>query len=406
MKNLTLFLSVVLLFTFLRSNSQAIFDPDQGCAIDANNQCVPNTILTAVPFLRIAPDARAGGMGNVGLATSSDPNAMFHNTSKLAFSTHEVGVSATYSPWLRQLGLTDVYLINLATYKQIDELQTFGFNLRYFSLGDINFTDFNGNPLGRGKPHELAMNFGYARKLSSNFSAGLNVKYIRSNLATGLSVGGTEIFTANAFAADISFTYKKEFQHSELSIGSSLSNLGSGITYTRSIGRELLPSNLGVGTTYKVSLDEFNTLSFSFDMNKLLVPTPIAPRINNGTPTGGVNPEYDRDNNGTADYREKGTFEGMIESFYDGQGGFSEELNEIQFSAGLEYWYDNQFAVRTGYFHESFLKGDRKYLTVGIGINYNVFGIDLSYLVPTNNRRNPLDNTLRLSLNFNLDQKE
>lgn len=402
MKNSKLILAVVLSLSYTLSYAQ--FDPDQGCIVDVNGQCVPNTISTAVPFLGITPDARASGMGNVGLATSTDPNSMFHNSSKLAFSTHEVGVSATYSPWLQQLGLTDVFLINLAAFKQINKIQTFGFDLRYFSLGDISFTDFNGNPLGQGKPREVALTFGYARKLSSNFSAGINVKYINSNLASGLTAGGRDISSGNSFAGDISFTYKKEIKNNELTIGTSITNLGAGITYTNSTQRDRLPSNFGLGTTYKLNLDEYNSISLSFDLNKLLVPTPIAPRIVSGSPEGSINPEYDQDNNGIADFREKGTFSGIVGSFGDAQGGLSEEIKEIQYAIGLEYWYDKQFAVRTGYFHESFLKGDRKFLTVGIGINYNVFGIDLSYLVPTNNRRNPLDNTLRFSLNFNLDQ--
>lgn len=404
MKNSKLILTVVLSLSYILSYSQ--FDPDQGCVVDVNGQCVPNTILTAVPFLGITPDARASGMGNVGLATSTDANSMFHNSSKLAFSTKEVGISATYSPWLKQLGLTDVYLINLAAFKQINKIGAIGFDLRYFSLGDISFTDFNGNPLGEGKPREVALTFGYARKLSSNLSAGINGKYINSNLASGLAVGGRDISSGNSFAADVSFTYKKEIKNNDLTIGASITNLGAGITYTNSSQRDLLPSNIGLGTTYKLNLDEYNTIALSFDFNKLLVPSPISSRLSTGGAAGTPNTEYDTDGNGIADFREKGTFGGMIGSFSDAQGGFSEELSEIRYAIGLEYWYDKQFAVRTGYFHESFLKGDRKFLTVGIGINYNVFGIDLSYLVPTNNRRNPLDNTLRFSLNFNIDQSD
>ncbi len=404
MKNLKLILTVVFLsFTFF-SYSQ-FFDREVGCIVDSNMECLPNTLISAVPFLSITPDARAGGMGNVGLATSTDANAMFHNTSKLAFSTHEVGISTTYSPWLRQLGLTDVYLLNLAGYRRIDNLQTIGLDVRYFSLGDIDFTDLNGNPAGGGKPREMAISLGYARKLSSKFSAGMNAKYIYSNLASGATVGGMSIFSAQSFAADISFTYKGHIGNNDLSIATAISNLGSKVSYTNSILRDVIPSNLGLGTTYKVNIDEYNSISISLDMNKLLVPTPVSSRISNGTATGGENPEYDTNNNGLADYREKGTFEGIFESFYDAQGGLPEEMKEIQISFGLEYWYDNQFAIRTGYFHESYLKGDRKFLSVGVGVNYNVFGIDLSYLVPTNNRRNPLDNTLRFSLNFNLDQK-
>ena len=398
-----LILSVAIILIHCPLSAQAIYDPDQHCSVDANDICVPNTILSAVPFLAIIPDARSAGMGDTGIATSADPNAMFHNASKLAFVTNNVGASTTYSPWLSGLGLTDVYLINLAGYKRINDLQSIGLDLRFFSLGDISFTDFNGNPLGEGKPREFALSFAYARKLSSNFSAGITAKYVNSNLASGLSSQGVDISSANVFAADISFTYKKSIGDNELTIGTAISNLGSKVSYTNSSFRDYIPANLGVGTNYSIAVDEINKLSFSVDFKKLLVPTPIPARIKNGTSTGTINPDYDKDANGVADFREKGTFEGIMESFSDAQGGLSEELREINIAMGIEYAYDDQFFVRTGYHHESYLKGDRKFLTVGLGIKYNVFGLDLSYLVPTNNRRNPLDNTLRFSLNFNFN---
>lgn len=403
MNNSNLVFAVVFFFYSSFSYSQAIFELSKGCIVDPNGECLPNTILSAIPSLRIAPDARTGGMGNVGLATPVDPNAMFYNTSKLAFANQSFGVSASYTPWLEKLSLTDVYLVNLAAFNQIDERQSIGLDLRFFSLGELSFTDFNGNPIGQGMPRETAISFGYARKLSSKFSAGLNVKYIYSNLATGLFVRGQPIVSARSFATDISFTYKSNIGNNFLTIGSSITNIGSKVSYTNSVHRDVLPTNFGIGTSYKLNLDGFNSITFSIDLNKLLVPTPIAPRISNGTPTGGTNPNFDKDGNGIADYREKGVIEGMLGSFFDAQGGLSEELKEIQYSFGLEYWYKNQFAVRTGYFHESYLKGDRKFLTVGLGVNYNVFGINLSYLVPTNNRISPLDDTLRFSLNLNFD---
>ena len=407
MKKLKTLLAVVLAVFCFNTDAQ-ILNPNAGCIVDTNGDCVPNTILSAVPFLRIIPDARSGAMGDVGIATSPDPNALHFNASKLAFVEKDVSFSATYTPWLRELGLTDVYLAYLAGYKQIDELQAVGFGLRYFSLGDISFTDFNGNPLGNGRPRELEVSFAYARKLSSNFSSGITGKYILSNLASGLSVGGTEIFSANSFAADISFTYKGEIGNNDLTIGSAISNLGSKVSYSNSVYRDFLPANLGLGATYSMNLDEFNSLSFSLDINKLLVPTPIPPKIENGTGSGGANPEYDNENgdgtgDGIADFRQKGTFAGILGSFSDAPGGFSEELKELNYSFGIEYWYDKQFAVRAGYYYENFLKGDRKFLTVGVGLEYNVFGLNLSYLVPTNNRRNPLDNTLRFTFNFDFD---
>jgi len=400
LKNLKLILAVALFTSSFSLTSQGIFDTSKGCVTDANQQCVPNTILSAVPFLRITPDARSGAMGNVGLATSIDPNAMFHNTSKLAFAQNELGISTSYTPWLRQLGLSDVNLISLSAYKKIDKLQSIGFGLKYFGLGQIDFTDFNGNPIGQGKPNELEFVFGYARKLGSNFSAGINLKYINSNLANGASLIGVDLVSGNSIAADISFMYKKQIHENELTIATTVANLGSGISYSGSILKDPIPANFGLGATYKVLLDEYNTLAFSIDMNKLLVPSPIAPRISDGTSTGRPNPAYDQDGSGIPDYREKGILEGILGSFTDAQGGLSEELNEITYSLGLEYWYDQQFAVRAGYFHESFLKGDRKFLTLGLGIKYNVFGLDLSYLVPSSNRRSPLDNTLRFSFNL------
>jgi len=403
MKNLKTLLTLVIAAIYLSADAQAVFNPEAGCIQDSNGQCVPNTILSAVPFLRIIPDARSGAMGDVGLATSPDPNALHFNASKLAFVEKDVSFSATYTPWLRELGLTDVYLAYLAGYKQIDDLQAIGFGLRYFSLGDISFTDFNGNPLGNGRPRELEVSFAYARKLSSNFSTGITGKYILSNLASGLSVGGTEIYSANSVAADISFTYKGEIGNNDLTIGTAISNLGNKVSYSNSVFRDFLPANFGIGATYSMNLDEYNSLSFSLDLNKLLVPTPVPAKIEDGTGNPADNPNYDKDQNGIADFREKGTFAGILGSFGDAQGGFSEELKEINYSFGIEYWYDKQFAVRAGYYYENFLKGDRKFLTVGVGLEYNVFGLNLSYLVPTNNRRNPLDNTLRFTFNFDFE---
>jgi len=407
MKKLKTLLAISFIALCFSSNAQ-IFNPESGCIVDTNGECVPNTILSAVPFLRIIPDARSGAMGDVGLATSADPNAMHFNASKLAFVEKDVSFSATYTPWLRELGLTDVYLAYLAGYKQIDDLQAVGFSLRFFSLGDINFTDFNGNPLGNGRPRELEVSFAYARKLNSNFSSGITGKYILSNLASGLSVGGTDIFSANSFAADISFTYKGEIGNNDLTIGTAISNLGSKVSYSNSVHRDFLPANLGIGATYGINLDEYNSLSFSLDINKLLVPTPIPATISGDSAAAIPNPEYDVDGpNGTADgiadFRQKGTFAGILGSLGDAPGGFSEELKELNYSFGIEYWYDKQFAVRAGYYYENFLKGDRKFLTVGVGLEYNVFGLNLSYLVPTNNRRNPLDNTLRFTFNFDFE---
>ncbi len=398
---------MILGFCLTTNQANAQFDPIKGCVVDANGNCLPNTILSAMPFLRIIPDARAGAMGDLGLATSVDPNAMHFNSSKLAFVDNNIGLSATYTPWLRDLGLTDVYLTYLTGYKRIDKLSTVGFGLRFFSLGEINFTDDQGNSQGTGRPRELEVSLAYARKLGENFSAGLTAKYIYSNLASGQEVAGILISSANAFAADISLTYKKDVNlggyDSEWTIGYALTNVGTKVTYTQSTTKDFLPMNMGLGTAIKMNFDDYNSISFGLDINKLVIPSPISStRI---TETGEIvpNEDYDANNNDIGDYREKSMFSGLIGSFGDAQGGASEEFKELNYSFGAEYWYDNQFAVRAGYYFEHPEKGDRNFLTVGVGLKYNVFGLNLSYLVPTNNRRNPLDNTLRFTLNFDLD---
>ncbi len=392
-------LGLLFLFALHLSPSQAQFwDPSKGCVADVNGECVPNTLLSAVPFLRIIPDARGGGMGDVGLATSADPYSLHYNASKLAFAERDMDISATYTPWLRNLGLTDVYLLYSSLYKRIDDLQTFGASIRFFSLGDINFTDINGNPTGSGRPREFELSMAYARKLTDNFSAGIGGKFIYSNLASGQQVQGVDITAGTAFAADISVYYNSnpdlQGPGNNLSIGLALNNLGSKITYTNESDKEFIPANLGIGAAYKMNIDDFNSLTIGLDFNKLLVPTPIP----------SDHPDYDTDGDGKADYREKSMFSGIFGSFTDAPGGFSEELKEWTTSFGVEYWYNNQFAVRTGYYYEHPLKGDRQYITVGLGLKYNVFGIDISYLAPTNTQRSPLDNTLRFSFSFALGE--
>ena len=355
-----------------------------------------NAVTSAVPFLRIVPDARGGSMGDAGIATSADPNAMHYNPSKLAFAEKRVSISATYTPWMRNLGLQDVYLAYLSGYVRLDKLQSIGFGLRYFSLGDIEFTDEQGMSLGQGRPNEFEVAGGYARKLSDRFSAAIGAKFIYSNLATGRVVEGNEIKPGIAGAADISMTYKAPVtftkNKSEFTLGAAISNLGSKITYTNSINRDYIPTNLGVGLAWKFNLDEFNTLTFTSDFNKLLVPTP--------------RPEIDEDGDQIPDYKQYSSIRGIFKSFGDAPGGFKEELKEITTGLGLEYWYDDQFSVRAGYFYENYSKGNRKYFSVGLGVKYNIFGLNFSYLVPTTNQRNPLDNTLRFSLLFDFEAFE
>jgi hypothetical protein len=351
--------------------------------------CV-NTIVTAMPFLRIAADARAGAMGDAGLATSADANSMHFNASKLVFAEKDLGVGVTYTPWLRALGLNDVYLAYLSGYKAIDKRQAVGVSLRYFSLGKIEFTDDAGSSAGSANPNELELNLSYARKLSENFSAGLGLKYIYSSLATGATVGGNLITPADGVAADISLTYKKPMKINDrkanLTIASAITNIGPKVSYSKSANRidqDYIPTNLGIGGALEMQLDEFNAITITTDINKLLVPTKVG----------------DSNGDNKDDSRDHSNVEGMLISLGDVP---NEELSEIMYSVGAEYWYDKQFAVRAGYYTEAETKGNRKFLTLGLGLKYNVFGLNFSYLVPTTQQRNPLDNTLRFSLMFDL----
>jgi len=403
----------IILFVFLISGlvqnaDSQVFDPIEGCVVNSNGVCVSNTQLTAMPFLRIVPDARGGGMGDVGIAVPSDANSMYYNASKLVFNEQESGLAVTYTPWLRNLGLDDVYMAYLAGYRQLDNFSAIGVGMRFFSLGEIAFTDENGDGLGQGKPREMELSLAYSRKLGTNFSAGLTGKYIRSSLATGQNVNGVEIVPATAFAADISMNWFKEGNMvaggSKWSFGLALTNIGSKVSYTGNDLKDFIPANFGFGTALELNFDEYNAITFALDINKLLTPSPISALIKDADGNEIPNPAYDENEDGIADFRQKSLFEGVFGSFTDAQAGFSEELREVNYSLGVEYWYDKQFAVRGGYYFENPTKGDRQFLTVGVGIKYNVFGIDLSYLTPTNNRRNPLDNTLRFSLIFDFTQ--
>lgn len=361
-----------------------------------------NTITTAVPFLRISPDARSGAMGDAGIAISPDANAQHWNLSKMPFAAKPFGLSATYTPWLKDL-VPDIFLAYLSGYGKFgpNDNQAISASFRYFSLGEINYTDINAQSLGTGKPNELALDLGYSRKLSEYLSAGLGFRYIHSAIASGLASSTTGISTkpGNAVAADLGVYYTKtkeidEYRNSNLSLGAILSNVGSKISYT-STRKDFIPINLGLGGAYTYQADEYNKVTFALDLNKLLVPTPTDTSTN-PTGQGLFDPHYD-----------KSVVSGMLGSFGDAPGGFSEELKEFQVSIGAEYWYQNQFAVRAGYFYENKDKGDRKYLTVGLGVRYNVFNLNFAYLVPSGSgiNRNPLSNTLRFSLLFEFDRK-
>ena len=391
----TLFKFILLAITIgtLTSTLSAQCTEDsEGNLINLDGTPCINTVVTAVPFLRIVADARSGAMGDVGIAISPDANAMHFNSSKLVFAEEDLGVSATYTPWLRSLGLNDVYLAYLTGYKKLDDRQAVGFGLRYFSLGSIQFTDVNGEPLNVGKPNEFEVAVAYSLLLADKLSAGVTGKFIYSNLAAGQQVGGEQIEAGIAGAADLSLTYRTQIDlnnaESDFTLGLALTNLGSKITYTNSVNRDFLPANFGLGAAWDIQLDDFNSLTFATDINKLMVPTPCQ----------GDN--CDVDGIDGPDYKNQSSISGIFSSFGDAPEGFEEELRELMYSFGLEYWYDKQFAVRAGYFNEHGQKGGRKYLTLGLGLKYNIFGMNFSYLVPTTNQQNPLDNTLRFSLLF------
>ncbi|OAV44357.1 type IX secretion system outer membrane channel protein PorV [Lewinella sp. 4G2] len=389
-RNLLSSLSTLALCLFGFSSLSAQFCVQDGDDITGpdGGPCV-NTVISAVPFLRINPDARGGAMGDAGLALSADANSLHYNASRLAFAKEDAALGATYTPWLQALGLNDVYLAYVGGYKKLDEFQAIGGSLRYFSLGDIQFTDVNGTPTMTGRPNEFEVALAYTRKLSDRFSASLTGKYINSNLAAGQEVDGVVLEAGQAFAADLGFTYRNEDTNKgdAFAVGAAISNIGNKISYSNDTIRDFLPANLGIGAAYTFRLDEYNEITVTAETNKLLVPTPCS--------VAGADCEQENER-----LNDQSPVSSIFSSFSDAPEGFSEELREFTFSAGAEYWYDQQFAVRAGYFHEHSTKGGRKYITAGLGLKYNIFGLNFSYLVPTSNQRNPLDNTLRFSLLF------
>lgn len=350
-----------------------------------------NVVTTAVPFLRISPDARSGGMGDLSIATSPDAAASYFNLGKVSFNELNAGVNVTYTPWLKNL-VNDVYLASVSAFYKMDEFQAISGSLRYFSLGSIQFTNENGQSLGSRNPRELGLQAGYSRRLSDQLGIGIGLKYINSNLASG-TFNGSTYKPGSAVAADLGLYYTGQNEAGNgWAFGAALSNLGSKIGYTDNAEqKDFIPANLGLGTTYTRVIDESNKISFGLDVNKLLVPTPPG---QNATPE-----EYQA-------YRQKSVVSSWFSSLGDAPDGFSEELKEFQISVGAEYWYNNQFALRAGYFHEHETKGNRRFFTAGAGLKYNVFGLNFSYLVPTGSgvNQNPLSNTLRFSIVFDLGE--
>tara|TARA_Y100000768_G_scaffold374412_1_gene344102 strand:- start:68 stop:1255 length:1188 start_codon:yes stop_codon:yes gene_type:complete len=359
-----------------------------------------NTITTAVPFLLISPDSRAGGMGDVGVATSPDANSLHWNPAKYSFIDQEVGFAVSYVPWLRNL-VPDINLSYISGYKKLNKNEVVAMELRYFTLGDITFTDVIGNNLGQYKPSEFALGSSYSRKLSDQFSLAISARYIYSNLTGGQSAGGIATNAGQSVAADVAGYYVKDIRIAkkdmELAFGANISNIGNKISYTETSTRDFIPINLRLGTALNADLDDYNKISFAFDLNKLLVPTP---------------PIYNDSINDQIDFGKDpnvSVVSGIFQSFGDAPGGFNEEMREINFSVGTEYWYDNQFAIRAGYFNEHNTKGGRKFFTFGSGVKYNVFALDFSYLINASraiNGNNPLANTMRFTLTFDFGQMQ
>ena len=398
MKRAAAVLTCIVLFTIAQVSAQSK-------AIDQSNLNGQdlNAITTAVPFLTIAPDSRAGAMGDIGCATSADANSQSYNPAKYVFSDNQFGFSLSYSPWLRQL-VNDINLLYLSGYWRITDMDAIGASLRYFSLGDIEFMDENGQLVSTQNPNEFAIDFTDSRKLIDQLSIAITPRFIYSNLTAGQFVGGEETKAGLAGAADISLFYEqdfdvKAFENSTLRAGLCISNMGNKMSYSfGTLRRDFLPTNLKLGLGYEMNFDGYNKLTLNGELNKLLVPTNPIYAIDSAT--GRI--IYDAAGNpviAAGMDPDVSVPQGMIQSFYDAPGGFKEEMREIMWALGAEYSYRDIFFVRLGYFHESQYKGNRQFLSVGAGIKYSVFGFDVSYLVATK-QYHPLANTLRFSLNF------
>lgn len=404
---------------FLASSPTILLaQPTSGGATNKDLQL--NTITTAMPFMSITPDSRAGAMGDAGTALSANSNSIYWNTAMLNFSKDDAEISVSYTPWLRQL-TNDMHLSYVAGYKRLGERHAVAGSLRYFSLGSITFTDSQGQTLRDDKPSEFEVAGGYAFKLADRFSLGINGKFAYSNLTGGLVTPGGTSKAGIAGAADISFIYfndEAEFaqRNGTLSLGATINNIGNKIAYSEvsTDQRDFLPMNLKLGGAYIMEFDKFNNLTWSVDIQKLLVPTPPI-RANSGEIMSGKNNNV-------------GIISGMLQSFYDAPGTLEkdangdfiknsdgsykvkkgsrlgEEMREFNIGTGLEYWYNQMFAIRGGFFYENYTKGSRQYFNAGVGLKYKIIGIDISYLAALR-QGNPLANTIRFTLRFQIGEK-
>lgn len=364
-----------------------------------------NTITTAVPFLMITPDSRAGGMGDAGVASSADANSIHWNTAKLAFAQKNMGFALSYTPWLRRL-VPDINLGYLSGFKKMGKDQAIAASLRYFSLGNIQFTDINGNNIGQFNPNEFALDVAYSRKLSDNFSGGMALRYIFSNLTNNITVQGANTRPGQSVAADLSGFYTKPDiemgqRKGSFSAGLTISNIGAKVRYSENADRDFIPINMRLGAGFTFELDKFNSITILYDLNKLMVPSPpVYARDSTGAPI--IDPATGEQSILSGKDPDRGIVAGMFGSFNDAPDGFGEEMREFTHSVGMEYWYDKLVAFRAGYFYEAPSKGNRQFVSLGAGLRYNVFGIDFAYLIPTI-QQHPLQNTLRFTLIFDLD---
>ena len=348
-------------------------------------------VTSAVPFLNITPDARAAGMGDVGVATSADANATFWNPAKLVFAEKKFGASLSYTPWFKALNINDMWFGYLSGYYQINKNQAIGMGLQYSNLGDINFTDESGNDIRDFRPREFALAPSFAQKFSDHLSGSVTLRLIYSNLSGNIDLAGGSGGQSRpgvTVAGDVALYYKTDLnlggRDFNWALGANISNLGPKISYSTNSQREFIASNLRLGSALTYNIDPYNKVTFAADVNKLMVPTP---RANNLPPPN------------------KPLISGIFGSFADAPDGFSEEMKEFVWSAGLEYWYNNVFAMRGGYFRESREKGFRQYFTVGAGFRFSSLGLDAAYMIPTQTQ-SPLAETLRFTLHFDFGESD
>jgi len=357
-----------------------------------------NVVTTAVPILLVSPDSRAGAMGDVGVASTPDGNSSAWNPAKLAFLENKnASMAMSYTPWMSKL-VPDIDLAYVNYTKALSDRQGISASLRYFSLGEINFTNEQGNSLGTFNPYEFYLDVAYALKLSDHWSAGTALRWIYSDIAQGQVVQGLQTKPGQSGAADLGFYYQGDYtnikggRRQAWSAGIALTNLGAKIAYSESGNSDFLPTNLRLGGGYHLEIDDYNQMSVYLDLNRLVVPTP---------------PEYGTNGEIVAGMDDNVTpLMGVFQSFNPGAkpGGLDELLQENIYNFGLEYKYDNFLFARAGYLHEHKLKGNRQYVTMGFGLAYNVFTIDMAYLIPASpTTRSPLENTLRFSMAFNID---